>query len=393
MRILTLVIVASAAPSAFAGGDHPDFLRKLSDPAGYVVDRHLVSESICGSNDLQRINGYDGSLGKPTAFVRQHKFAVGALASSGVPGSSKYCTGTLVGPDLFLTASHCVDASSTNDFVSFSFEHAAGSDTLLPEQHYKIAAIVENGSSIDYAVLRLDGQPGLVYGWTSVRIAEPGVRDQIIIIQHPSGEPKMVEIGTVSRASGNYMYYGDLDTEPGSSGSGILDAQGQLIGVHTNGGCHSTGGDNSGVRLAAARSSTMLPRLAGVTLPFGNDAALRLSVDVSGAARRLVAQAGGVALAADNAAAYDWRLADLGDGAFQLVTASGAYLAGSLATGALRLDDGTGPELERRWRVSKTEAGAYVLALVGEGEGSRWLNAAAGASLGAGAQSWRVVAR
>jgi hypothetical protein len=52
--------------------------------------------------------------------------------------------------------------------------------------------------------------------------------------------------------------YDDLDTEGGSSGSGILDQDGRIIGVHTNGGCE--GGDqNFGTRIdrIAAVSETI----------------------------------------------------------------------------------------------------------------------------------------
>ncbi len=44
-----------------------------------------------------------------------------------------------------------------------------------------------------------------------------------------------------------HLSYGDLDTLVGSSGAGVLNSQGYLLGVHTDGDCDVTGhGSNSG---------------------------------------------------------------------------------------------------------------------------------------------------
>ncbi|MEZ0375025.1 MAG: serine protease [Candidatus Sericytochromatia bacterium] len=167
--------------------------------------------------------------------------------------------------DLFLTASHCVDASITTKFAVFNFETAPGSSELLPQDHFKVAEIVEDGpNGLDYAIIRIDGKPGLKYGFTKVRPAMPEKGHLLTIIQHPKGQPKQVESGPLAGEEGNYMTYADLDTEPGSSGSGVLDHDGFLVGVHTNGGCFSTGGTNKGVKLTdIAKVSKVIQSLAG----------------------------------------------------------------------------------------------------------------------------------
>ena len=65
-------------------GHHPDFLRKLRNPRAYQFQPD-ARRSICGKNDLQHVNEYDGSLGQPVEFVKKHETAVGALAK----GNSK----------------------------------------------------------------------------------------------------------------------------------------------------------------------------------------------------------------------------------------------------------------------------------------------------------------
>ncbi|WP_394834562.1 trypsin-like peptidase domain-containing protein [Pendulispora rubella] len=229
--------------------DHPDFVRKMRDREHYVVNRELATtESICGVDDKQYVNSYNGALGVSQAFVAARKRPVGAMETS--PTSGKYCTGTLISSNLFLTAGHCVDSSTVGDYVSFNYEYNAAGTATLPQSHYQITAIVEDAlGSVDYAIVRLAGTPGSTWGTTAPLVSDPAAGATLAIIQHPSGDRKQIEAGTRLGLSGNYMTYGNIDTEPGSSGSGILNANGRLVGVHTNGGCTSSGGSNSGVRM------------------------------------------------------------------------------------------------------------------------------------------------
>lgn len=241
---------AASAASSIAGQHNPAFTRKLREGAAYRFSPEVNATSICGPNNLQHVNSYDGTLGQPKAFVDAFKPRVGALAQ-GTPDatSRKFCSGTLISEDLFLTASHCVDASITTKFAVFNYETAAGSSTLLPQDHFKVTEIVENGGNLDYAILRIDGKPGLKYGFTPIRVAMPENNHLLTVIQHPKGQAKQTESGPLVGERGAYMQYADLDTEPGSSGSGVLDKDGNLVGVHTNGGCYSGGGANQGVKM------------------------------------------------------------------------------------------------------------------------------------------------
>lgn len=235
---------------ALTSRHHPEFSRKLSNiPAYRVNERALTRESVCGARSLQHVNSFTATSGISKDFVSQHKGAVGALTSS--PVGSKYCSGTLIGPNIFLTASHCVGSDTVGQYVAFNYERAAGRTDLLRQEFVRISSVAVEGalSGMDYAVLVLDGLPGLTYGWTVPLAEDPGVGKRLVVIQHPNGEPKQIDLGTLAGFDGEYMTYADLDTLPGSSGSGVLDEYGRLVGIHTNGGCSAAGGTNSGVRM------------------------------------------------------------------------------------------------------------------------------------------------
>ncbi len=213
--------------------------------------------SICGStDDAQHVNHYTGTLGVSTTYVQTHKRSKGALETTATASSSaKYCSGSLIGTNLFLTAGHCVDSSTIGDYVSFNYELAAGSTTVLTQSHYRVDAIVEDSlGGLDYAILRLAGTPGSTWGVAAVASADPSTGSTIAIIGHPNRSPKKIEAGSVSSYSSNYMRYGNVDTLGGSSGSGVLDSSGRIVAVHTNGGCTASGGTNSGVRISRIRA-------------------------------------------------------------------------------------------------------------------------------------------
>jgi len=255
-------------------------------------------QSLCArSSRLQDVERYDGSFGVPTAFVNRHRRAVGLLRwksdlvdryrdEAGNVKGQGWCTGTLIDDDLFLTAGHCLDPSNTGSWklphekggvelrpaelarefvVQFRYEVSPDSDAPNSVNSADVLRLEEyRTEGLDYAILRLSGNPGMQNGKTRIspRDAQPGAR--IAILQHPAAAPMKVGAGTVARLRGSTLTYDTIDTLGGSSGAGILDAEtGKLVGVHTNGGCTKTaGGENSGVTIRALTAvSPILQRL------------------------------------------------------------------------------------------------------------------------------------
>jgi len=103
---------------------------------------------------------------------------VGALSVDFASGRDWVCSGTLIAPQVFLTAAHCVDwlAPGTTVYVSFEPEFNAASNTFY-RGHYHMAPIDKNGMPHDYdlAVVELD---------KSVKRIEPASLPEVGLFDH-----------------------------------------------------------------------------------------------------------------------------------------------------------------------------------------------------------------
>jgi len=197
-------------------------------PAAGARSATSILPSQCGPTaDFTPINQYQGEI----ASVQAREDAVALINGS--------CTGTLIaaaaGP-VVLTAGHCVGLGDQS-LVAFNVEAEPDGDTLVTN-----GTVIEQALEPDYALIELDALPAV----TPTALTTQAT-DLLAIIQHPRGGPKVIAEGALLGECQGVLSYTDLDTLVGSSGAGVLNRQGQLLAVHTDGDCAVDGsGANTG---------------------------------------------------------------------------------------------------------------------------------------------------
>jgi hypothetical protein len=194
--------------------------------------RGALQFSQCGpTQDFTPINQYHGQI----ASIQDRENAVVLISGN--------CTGTLIaamaGP-LVLTAGHCVGPGD-RVLVAFNVEANPDGDTLATD-----GTVLEQALDPDYALIALDHLPA-----TTPIALTTRATDVLAIIQHPFGRPKVIAEGAFAASCNGQIYYTDLDTLEGSSGAAVLNDQGYVVGVHTDGDCAKDGsGSNRGFTTA-----------------------------------------------------------------------------------------------------------------------------------------------
>ncbi|MFY7886455.1 MAG: penicillin-insensitive murein endopeptidase [Dolichospermum sp.] len=265
-----------------------------------LITRLSSIESICGhTDDSQDVEKYDGTLGVTKDFVNQFSPPVGQLQwqenladlfskegeSPGNVEGKRWCTGCLIEGDKFLTAGHCFDQTgggwqrpsrgnkvispeeiATLMHVNFNFQIDPTTDKPRPDDRFPIINLLEyREKGLDYAIIQLGRNeagesPSGKYGTLNLSPQDlTHIGSMLCVIQHPNGNPKKIEAGPLIDHKKGQLFYDDIDTQGGSSGSPILaEKNGNVVGVHTNGGCSGFSGANVGVSIGAIRGASNL---------------------------------------------------------------------------------------------------------------------------------------
>lgn len=167
------------------------------------------------------------------------------------------CSATLIGTDLVFSAGHCFSispSSSPLDSVaaasaSVAFDYQTNCDGSPPSGYapklFKVIDVVEYGYDIgkDYVILRIDvsgGDTGVTP--LSLRTDLPSVGEEVFGVHHPNGAIKKFSpsetnyLNVLARSSTGITV--NLDVAGGSSGSGLYDKFGNVIGTLSNGQCN-----------------------------------------------------------------------------------------------------------------------------------------------------------
>jgi len=155
------------------------------------------------------------------------------------------CSGFLVGPDLLVTAGHCIESMSDCRGSDWVFDYKVENDTqksvtVHKNSVYKCKKIISQSLSRrtkdDYALIQLDRK---VTDREPLQYRKTGkVRkgDAIVVIGHPTGLPTKIADGANVRKVNKVFFQANLDTYGGNSGSAVFNATtGMVEGILVRG--------------------------------------------------------------------------------------------------------------------------------------------------------------
>lgn len=150
-----------------------------------------------------------------------------------------FCSGSLVAPDIIMTAGHCVTDQDSCQGTKFVFgfditDKDKGTPSQLPASEVygcsKLLGREQIADGADWALVRLD-RP--VAGHSPLRLNTTGKivkGTPLFVIGHPAGLPTKVAGGAKVRDdSKNGFIVANLDTYGGNSGSAVFNAKTGLV--------------------------------------------------------------------------------------------------------------------------------------------------------------------
>ena len=160
--------------------------------------------------------------------------------------SGAFCSGSLIGKNLMLTAGHCITSQSDCQKTSFVFNYNVKTKNKFPGQMNKNDVVgckeliyrVQDNDGADFAIVRTDrdvtDHAVLTLAKRSGKIAKG---TELLMIGHPSGLPTKIEDGGKVRDNkSNGFFLATTDSYGGNSGSAVFNRKtGEIEGVLVRG--------------------------------------------------------------------------------------------------------------------------------------------------------------
>lgn len=231
-------VATNGQPVVYGQDDRRD-VYQVSDDA----IRTLATESVVTLVNRSALNATDPNQVRFAAATLGQNFDLCAGEAFADQPAAGFCSGSLIGPDLVLTAGHCInDASCSRVSFVFGYHMAAAGrlNTVTTQDIFSCARVVARVESdaLDYAVVQLDRSASPRFTPATVRVGPPlAAGTPLVMIGSPSGLPVKIDDGGAVRTpqQGNYLI-ATTDSFGGNSGSAVWEANSlDIIGILTAG--------------------------------------------------------------------------------------------------------------------------------------------------------------
>jgi V8-like Glu-specific endopeptidase len=154
-----------------------------------------------------------------------------------------YCSGSLVAPNIVLTAGHCIHQSECGETsFLFGFAMKSANDSLSDidaHEEYRCRRIIQRAwdhHGLDYALVELD-RP--VPNHAVLKIGKHTnlqPHDPVVLIGYPYGLPVKISDHATLRSTGDVFGITNVDANAGDSGAPIFNVKtGEIVGIEVAG--------------------------------------------------------------------------------------------------------------------------------------------------------------
>lgn len=255
LLLLGLAPAAEAAPSTGQARRrlNPSVAKKLQSAKAPKID---FKDRHCSEGELCRVHEVDTVYGFSKTFVDVHKQSSVMLALGDDDDFEGFCSGTLLGPNTIVTASHCFDESRSKGAkdkevrVVWNYHKNNDGSWAWPQYVGRVMAVTKklDKSEIDLAVATVRWKCGQLPPVAAPPGPKVSANQEVISFQHPRGRETHVASGRVEginehRADdydkdGPQVYaWTKMMAYSNGSGGGVFGPSGGLVGVvyYTNG--------------------------------------------------------------------------------------------------------------------------------------------------------------
>eukprot|EP00835_Amoeboradix_gromovi_P006440 NODE_757_length_4524_cov_0.312768.p1 type:complete len:597 gc:universal NODE_757_length_4524_cov_0.312768:1231-3021(+) len=190
----------------------------------FILFKLNINNSVSNMKDLSMIDAIDFPAENPFSGVVSQRLS----AIVGVGNTKRITsTGLIISQHCVITALHCIqDADIASIQIWLNFELEEDYMTRIPTL-YSPKCLIFADKDLDIAVLHISEY----LDCKSFEFTMPKKEDELVLLHHPHGFPKVVSLGSVCKISEKYVFT-DHHTNFGSSGGIYMDLQGNFISIH-----------------------------------------------------------------------------------------------------------------------------------------------------------------
>ncbi len=244
--LMLIGFVSSASAVIYGNDDREDIYNLPIDLQDWSVIAMGSTAALMRPSDVTIDHSGEVQFNSPT-LQTYHNLCDGERFLD-QPAAVAFCSGTLIGDDLFLTAGQCIETEADCANTLFVFNYRmADADNLEPitaDDVFSCQEIVVStytSESVDYAIVRLErsATPRFTPAIVKTDASPVPVDTPLVMVGYPSGLPTKIDDGGHVR----YNHEDDLDyfvattdSFQGNSGSGVYDWDSkELVGILVRG--------------------------------------------------------------------------------------------------------------------------------------------------------------